>query len=483
MNKLRVLYVVDQFPQISETYIRSEIEAVSPECDVRVISLREAGAPYRSAVEYRVLRDAGLIHEVISEFRPHVLHGHWLQQTRILAYLGGYFEDKANFPPIPFTIRAHSFDTLDPEGKFIREAAPFINSDFCLGVLSFPFTRPLLERGGVRGAKIFDCYPVVNFRRFYDTSPNGDAVMNVGACLPKKRMEDFLELAKLLPDKEFNLYAMGYDSAKFHRLNAAMGHPVNLVPPVEPENMLAEYKKHKWLVYTASKEMNTVGWPMSVAEAQAAGLGVCLPNIRPDLRTYLGKSGFLYNSVSEAADIISRPYPEEMRQAGFEQARKSDIFEHKKTLLELWRQAADLNLRSLRSAHGRREAVPAWGEGDSLPEQSDNNKRAARELSEAAAPGATVIVADDPDQWAAIQFVSERHFLPFLESEGQFYGPPADDNNAIRELDRLRQEGARYIVFGAHAFWWLDYYKEFHNHLRSNYECTLENERLVVFAL
>src|SRR5215203_4360556 len=101
MNKLRVLYVVDQFPQISETYIRSEIEAVSPECDIQVISLREAGAPYHNAVEYRVLRDAGSIREVISEFRPHVLHGHWLQQTRILAYLAGYFGKAADYSPIP----------------------------------------------------------------------------------------------------------------------------------------------------------------------------------------------------------------------------------------------------------------------------------------------------------------------------------------------------------------------------------------------
>jgi hypothetical protein len=119
-----------------------------------------------------------------------------------------------------------------------------------------------------------------------------------------------------------------------------MGDPVTIVPPVEPEHMLAEYKKHGWLVYTACRKTNTVGWPLAVAEAQAAGVGVCLPNLRPDLRDYLGGAGFLYDSIEEVRDIIAKPYPEEMRRAGFEQAKKSDVFRHGRLLLDLWRRAA-----------------------------------------------------------------------------------------------------------------------------------------------
>jgi hypothetical protein len=107
--------------------------------------------------------------------------------------------------------------------------------------------------------------------------------------------------------------------------------------PIEPEEMPREYKKHRWLVYTASREIGTVGWPMSIAEAQAAGVGVCIPEVRPDLREYLGGAGFIYESISEVADIISKAVPDEMREMGFEQARKSDIFEHKVILTNLWK--------------------------------------------------------------------------------------------------------------------------------------------------
>jgi hypothetical protein len=486
MNKIRVLYLVKQFPQISETYIRSEIEAVSEECDVRVITFLEADAPYTGHAPYEQTDDPGRVWEVVDEFRPHVLHGHWLQQTRDLAYFAGCLGGRAGRPAIPFTVRAHSFDILDKDGKCVRESAPLLNHELCLGVLSFPFTRPMLENRRVRGDKVVDCYPVVNYRRFHDTSPNGDAVMNVGACLPKKKMEDFLALAASDPlaktGRRYNLYALGYDSADFHERNARMGNPVTIVPPVEPEHMLTEYKKHCWLVYTACRKTNTVGWPLAVAECQAAGVGVCLPNLRPDLRDYLGGAGFLYDSINEVRDIIARPYPEEMRQAGFEQAKKSDVFRHKRLLLDLWRKAAGLH-RGPGEDRRPPAGVAAWGEGESLLEHRLRVDRAQAELEAIVPRGATVVFADDPAQWDGARTVPGRRCLPFLERDGQFWGPPPDDDTAVVELERLRAEEAGFFILGWPVLWWLEHYPGLHRHLREHFRCPLENGRLVVFDL
>lgn len=73
--------------------------------------------------------------------------------------------------------------------------------------------------------------------------------------------------------------------------------------------------------------------------------------------------------------------------------------------------------------------------------------------------------------------------VPFMEHNGQYWGPPADDETAIRELARLRRSGAKFLAFVWPAFWWLDYYKEFQDSLCSQYRCVLRNERLVVFEL
>lgn len=101
-------------------------------------------------------------------------------------------------------------------------------------------------------------------------------------------------------------------------------------------DMSAEYKRHKWLVYTAPTTKATVGWPMAVAEAQASGTGVCMQNIRPDVAEYVGPAGFMFDTIDELTDILRGPLPDKMRSAGFEHARRSDIREHLPILEDLW---------------------------------------------------------------------------------------------------------------------------------------------------
>lgn len=76
-----------------------------------------------------------------------------------------------------------------------------------------------------------------------------------------------------------------------------------------------------------------------------------------------------------------------------------------------------------------------------------------------------------------------RAIVPFLELDGQYNGPPADDTTAIGELERLVQAGAKFIVFWWSEFWWLGYYTEFQRRLRSKYRCLVEDESAVIFDL
>lgn len=76
-----------------------------------------------------------------------------------------------------------------------------------------------------------------------------------------------------------------------------------------------------------------------------------------------------------------------------------------------------------------------------------------------------------------------RPCLPFTERAGAYAGPPADDRHAIDELERLRRTGAEALAFLWPTFWYLDYYDGLKRHLSLNYQCVLQNERLVVFDL
>jgi hypothetical protein len=46
---------------------------------------------------------------------------------------------------------------------------------------------------------------------------------------------------------------------------------------------------------------------------------------------------FLYESSDEVVKMIRQPVPDEVRQSGFAQAKKSDVFQHRLLLFRLWR--------------------------------------------------------------------------------------------------------------------------------------------------
>jgi LmbE family N-acetylglucosaminyl deacetylase len=83
----------------------------------------------------------------------------------------------------------------------------------------------------------------------------------------------------------------------------------------------------------------------------------------------------------------------------------------------------------------------------------------------------------------AAPLVSLRRRIPFLEKDGRYWGKPQDDAAAIRELERLRESGASFLVFVCSAFWWLDYYQGLSQYLHTEFACIRQDQRLVVFDL
>ena len=364
----RVLVLLEQYPQAGQTGIRNEIEALAGDYDIGIIALKPAAQPYAGHRPFAIAATLPEIMAALETFAPDLLHAHHLPMLGMIA-------EVSRLTGIPFTLRTASRDILALRPRGLRErvhqmlrgeqatgpapgfahSLPAIDSELCLGVLGLPFARPWLKRAGLREAKLVDCFPVVSFARFHDRSPNGDAVMTIGAATAGKARGEFLRLACKVPDRSFNLYTTGGSPNGLRGDAARHGANVTFVPPVEPDDMPREYKRHRWLVLTADAAAPQAGWPMAIAEAQAAGVGVCMPALRPDLALYVGEgAGILFDTVDELPAIVSGPVPEEMRERGFEQARKSDIERHRHLLTDLWDDA----LRT-RAAEGRGRAGAA----------------------------------------------------------------------------------------------------------------------------
>jgi SAM-dependent methyltransferase len=105
----------------------------------------------------------------------------------------------------------------------------------------------------------------------------------------------------------------------------------------------------------------------------------------------------------------------------------------------------------------------------------------AGDLAAVLTPGEKLIFADN-EEFRSLLTAGYRA-VPFLERDGQYWGPPQDDATAIRELERLRADGADHLAIAWPAFWWLSYYREFATYLTDHSRRVLANERLVIFDL
>ena len=94
---------------------------------------------------------------------------------------------------------------------------------------------------------------------------------------------------------------------------------------------------------------------------------------------------------------------------------------------------------------------------------------------------APLILADESR--FGVDNIHGRPAFPFMESNGEYAGVPADDATAIAELERLRAAGASYLVVAWLTYWWFDHYPEFTAHVLSRYPTVMSTDRVKVFSL
>jgi hypothetical protein len=138
--------------------------------------------------------------------------------------------------------------------------------------------------------------------------------------------------------------------------------------------------------------------------------------------------------------------------------------------------------QALQQALANGSPQPGKNSGHRQPTWIEQRHLATLEITALIPPDDTFILVDG-DEWATGDTVAGRRRIPFLERDGQYWGPPSDDEVAVCNLERLRQAGASFIVFAWPAFWWLDCYQRFNGYLRAQFCCILENERVIVFDL
>jgi glycosyltransferase involved in cell wall biosynthesis len=362
-RKPRVLYFITQYPNFSETYMHEEIRSISDQFDVAIITYLKSPMPRKEAFDYKLIRytlpcfvyapiervDMDFsrpesveflkqIDEVIAEFKPDLMHAHYLGLVTLLDKL-------SEIHGIPYTVRTHSQDILKEPREKLETLCSIANRGRALGVLGFPPFRQRLQAHGLRDDLFVECWPVVNVKRFFrtETGSNTGKVMCAGPVIEKKSHHEFIELANAMRETglQFDFYGDGFMLGEIGELNEKLGSPARILY-ADPNDMPGVYAQYDWLVYPASKEINRVGFPCAIVEAQASGLGVLwqrLPGREAEQLDFLGGGGILFDSIEEVPELLSRPYPQEMRENGWKACWRSDIEGHKNRLTDLWNRA------------------------------------------------------------------------------------------------------------------------------------------------
>jgi FkbM family methyltransferase len=111
--------------------------------------------------------------------------------------------------------------------------------------------------------------------------------------------------------------------------------------------------------------------------------------------------------------------------------------------------------------------------------------RQLRDVVEATVPqrGTVLVVSKGDGKLLKLKRRQAWHFPQ--DGQGKYAGySPADSAAAIAQLETLRRKGADFIVFPSTAFWWLEHYGEFRQHLLRHYQMMLHQKEIcLIFDL
>lgn len=285
----RVLYVVWDYPQLTETYVRWEIACLRRwGVHVEVWSEVERPiAPYASDVPVH----HGPLADVIRRVRPHVVHCHWLH------FVPNCRDVVARFG-LPMTVRGHGFEF---QPKALQSLA---NDPVVRKLYVFPhYAQQIAAHPKVRPTPA-----AFNGDLYY---PEGEKdrflVVRAASAKPAKRLEDFIDVARRCPEHRFVL-ALGRINSHAEYVEQLLDYNRRHGSPVEvridmPTEEVAELVRQAGIYLHTYGDAEPFGMPISIAEAMAAG---CYTLVRrlPGADRYVGKAGYLYGSVEEVASHI-----------------------------------------------------------------------------------------------------------------------------------------------------------------------------------
>ncbi|HUF08253.1 MAG TPA: hypothetical protein VMO47_02955 [Rhodothermales bacterium] len=179
-----------------------------------------------------------------------------------------------------------------------------------------------------------------------------------------------------------------------------------------------------------------------------------------------GEGVLPFNSPEEAVDGFARILGAYERHSIAAKELAETYFDHSKVLPQL-----------LDSAMARTEI------GDTANADISRVYSDVLQVVTAMIPPDECLILVDDQQMGLEGMAAGRKCFPFLERDGLHWGNPPNDGVAVTELERMRLEGASFLLLARPAFWWFYHYSGFIAHLDSNFETMQRTPNFVLYDL
>lgn len=281
---MRILYILWNYPQLSETYIEAEMAFAARngfQVEVWSTAVQTAGVPEN----FKAHR--GTLAQAVADFKPHLIHIHYLPVA------DRYLPEMPH--GIPVTVRAHSFDWSDA---------------LCMKVLAdrrvrrvyaFPHFTELL-----RNEKLMALPVAYAADRFPEAaSKDRKMVLRLAAGLPNKGLADFVVASRGLPRHRFVLaVAVAGISRDYPAKIREEGHgSVDVRIDVPWGEAAALTGRAGIYMDTSDPGGHPFGMPISIAEAMSTG-SLVLARRSPEAVAYCGDAALYYSNPSVAIELI-----------------------------------------------------------------------------------------------------------------------------------------------------------------------------------
>ncbi len=286
---LRVLYAVQSFPHLTQTYILTEIEAMRRfGVHVEVWSSRPPLIPYETDIPVH----CGSFDEAVEMSRPHLIHTHWTHMAK-------KFRDAVKKNRLPLTVRGHHVYDFTPKMR------DFLQSDSVVArVYIYEYFASKLPKKFTKFYPVDACFDPYLY--YPADEKDRRLVLRVAPARTVKELDFFMRVATQCPEHRFILVA-GTTAERDcpYRLmeyNRKLGEPIDLRIDISHRDVAALMRTAGIYMYTV-RPSEEYSMPISVSEALGSGCYV-LNRESERARLHQAGAGDFYVDENSAACLI-----------------------------------------------------------------------------------------------------------------------------------------------------------------------------------